>query len=496
MIFRILDQGKKQEFNESDFPLAVKILSSGGFGFASGADADSIATFEFLDTQLFMRVQQDAELIFINGKVLEDSKRLNTGDEIQINESKFIVKAETGLVELTGVQKPKEPEVEPEEPPVIAALPAKKMHPGLRNAIITGFVFLLLGVIYVLSAASVRITVTPDPKSLSLSGFPPVIKIADGYLALPGQYKVNAQREGYRDLQETVRVTLGSDASYEYKFQKLPGLLDIVSIPVEGAKVELDGKVIGMTPMRLFEIEAGSHQLTFTAPRFSTIVRTVDIEGAGKRQALEVALEPDWGTLKVESQPQGAEVLLNGERLGITPLITEPIAGEYQIKLNKEGWRPITDNVTVESGKINDVLLYTLQKVDGTVEVTSKPEGARVSLNGMFEGNTPITLKMESEKEHQLSISKNGFITAEQTLRVQKDEVQNINIALEPEYGTVFIMSRPAGAALSIDGNVMEGPATRRLRLITLPHTIEISKAGYQTFTTTLTPTRGAIQKN
>ena len=365
----------------------------------------------------------------------------------------------------------------------------------LRNGIIGFFVFLILCVTFVLLAAPVRFTITPTPDSSSLRGFPLPVKIGDRYMALPGSYHVVAQKEGYRELKESIKVKYGSDSSLSYNLLKLPGLLKVVSQPVINAEVQVDGSVIGNTPLSSYELEAGSYELSIVAQRYIPNVQTIEIQGMGVRQSVEVTLKPGWGTLQIESEPEGADVWLNGVEAGQTPLKTEPMGGGYKLELRKDGWQPILDKVKIEPGVLLTMPQFKFRKVDGKLELTSEPSGARVMLNGEFRGHTPIILKIISEQDHQIRLSKSGFMTASRSIRVERDKPKIVDIRLEPEYGTVFIISQPADAVLRVDGKKVKGPASQRLRLTVLPHRIEVSKTGYETFSTTLTPTAGVSKK-
>jgi TonB family protein len=57
--------------------------------------------------------------------------------------------------------------------------------------------------------------------------------------------------------------------------------------------------------------------------------------------ASAVASAPSSGTMQVESQPEGAAVIVNGEPRGLTPLVLNGLAwGRYQIEIAKSGHEP------------------------------------------------------------------------------------------------------------------------------------------------------------
>ena len=66
-----------------------------------------------------------------------------------------------------------------------------------------------------------------------------------------------------------------------------------------GARVWADGAAVGETPVGRLELEAGRHEIRLTTERYKPATRTVDIEGMGNQQFVEVTLQQGWGTLLV-----------------------------------------------------------------------------------------------------------------------------------------------------------------------------------------------------
>jgi formylglycine-generating enzyme required for sulfatase activity len=370
-------------------------------------------------------------------------------------------------------------------------LPKKENDPLVRNCMIALFFILFACIVFVLTSSPIRVVTTPLPDNMFVKGFPPPIAIFDRYLALPGKYSIVAQKKGYKNLKKSITVKLGSNLSFEYDFQKLPGLLDIMSGSVNGAEVLIDGEKVGDTPLTSLEVEAGRHELTIMTERYLNNVKVIEVQGMGVRQSIDVVLEPGWGTVNIQSVPEGSDVYLDGISVGQTPLTTNPMRGEYTLELSLDGWQTTHADVKIEPGQVITLPPFEMQKVDGKLELTSMPTGARVMINDEFRGVTPITIPIPSETTHTLSLSKSGFKTMSQTVQVGRDEVRKLNLQLETEYGIVFIVSDPADAILKVDGNVMEGFASRRLSLATFPHQIEISRDGYEPYCVTVTPTLG-----
>ena len=215
-------------------------------------------------------------------------------------------------------------------------LPGKEIDSRLYNWLIAAFVILSACILFVLVSSPLKITITPEPDKVSVKGLLPLVKMDGRYLAFPGKYRIKAKKKGCKDLEEELVVRLGSNYSYDYELQKLPGLLSVGSKPVSNAEVQIDGKTIGSTPISLFEIAAGSHEIRIEAERYIPDIQPIEIQGMGIEQSIEVTLEPGWGTLIVNSDPEGSQVQLNGAIIGETPLETKPMAGAYKLELSKE----------------------------------------------------------------------------------------------------------------------------------------------------------------
>lgn len=95
------------------------------------------------------------------------------------------------------------------------------------------------------------------------------------------------------------------------------GLLKIVTVP-EGALASLGSRVLGKTPLEL-AMEPGRFRIRLEALGHEPAEAEVRVsEGLASR--LDWALVREQGTLEVTSDPPGAEVWVDGGRVGTTPL--------------------------------------------------------------------------------------------------------------------------------------------------------------------------------
>ncbi len=130
--------------------------------------------------------------------------------------------------------------------------------------------------------------------------------------------------------------------------------VDIFSDPVS-ALVTMDGKPIGKTPMRLSDVPLGPHQIEVRKDGYVPLERSFEAEPKANYE-ISVTLKPIVNSLRILSSPPGAEVVVNGEPRGKTPVLLDKLgSGTYDVtvKLNdKEQQR----KVELKDGRLEELL--------------------------------------------------------------------------------------------------------------------------------------------
>jgi formylglycine-generating enzyme required for sulfatase activity len=320
------------------------------------------------------------------------------------------------------------------------------------------------------------------------------VTVGKRLLALPGRYTVTASLAGHQPLQETVTVTMGGLQEFRLQLEPLPGRVSILLEPPVACRVSVDGAAVATGADAITAIPGGNHLVHIETDRYLPVTEHVDIAGLGQEQQLAYTLQPGWATVQLASQPAGATVQLDGEQAGVTPLATEILRGPHTLVLSLEKHKPVTVQQDFIAGTLVQLDDIVLPPADGRLALSSAPEGATISVGGVFYGTTPATLTLESGKEHSVRLTRPGYQMIDKPVRLAPEEEQVLELSLAPEYGVIFVKASPADATLMLDGKPA-GTATRRLSLATRAHTLEFRKPGYLTQTLTLTP-RAGVSKN
>lgn len=372
----------------------------------------------------------------------------------------------------------------------------KRAQGGKKLRYLAGGIFLLLvaAAVFVLTARSVEVSVEPAPEEFSIAGFPPVLKFGPRFLALKGEYTVQASRQGYQNLAETITVQENGLNRFSLMLEKLPGLVDMVSSPLDGAEVFIDDLFVGVTPLAGFEVSAGEHRLRLVKELYLAFEQVIQVEGLGRKQHFEFVLQPAWGEVTLASDPAGAAIFAGETELGRTPLTIEFPGGQHTLTLRKEGFSSVEMELEVRAGGNHTPGKVTLSPAPATVLVESAPAGAAVSLDGAFKGTTPVTLSLSSKEQHMISLSLSGHEGKKSMLTLAPGASRELSFTLQPEYGIVFVTTEPPEAELLIDGKP-HGKATGRLRLTARQHTLTVQARGHETAKRIVTPSKANSQQ-
>jgi formylglycine-generating enzyme required for sulfatase activity len=468
--------------------------------------------------ELFIQPSEDrstAEPVTCNGVPLTASRWLGDRDEVGVGSQRLRCEVSSDTVRLALVQKAP-PEVKPPEvdvsgvPQASAAgrritptdfkprwqSPPPRSHFSIRPRslmMIVAVVLLAACAFFVLTARAVRIETSPATEQLDIRGSWLTPKFGDSYLLRPGSYTVAAELEGYRSLSETLTVNGDTPSVVGFVFEPLGGLLTIISSPVDGAEITIDGEPSGTTPAYEIELGAGEHTVEIAAPLHLPYQTTVVFEPGEPPRELAAVLVPNWAPLTITTTPANATVFLDGTAVGSTPLEHRVEAGEFLLELRRQGFKPFSRRLRATAAEAVDLGLIQLVPVDGSLSVTSDPTGATVTVNGVFRGTAPLDLDFAPGTTNQVTVSMAGRSTFATTIEISSGRRSEVRAVLEMLTGEVAVTSLPPRAELLIDG-VPSGTTDQILELDARPHQIEIRLDGYVPYRTTLTPEPGLPQ--
>ena len=265
--------------------------------------------------------------------------------------------------------------------------------------------------------------------------------------------------------------------------------LRVTSSPA-GAAIFLDNETLGLygrTP-RTLAASRGEHRLIVKLAGFEPYTQMIHMK---RTQELHVHAEliRRQGAVHVSSTPSRARVRLGGEdgpTLGWTPGDLSAPIGRALLHISREGYRPVTTEVSVEEAEPRrlDVVLPPLPPPTGQLRIVSNVSSALVELDGHKVGFSPMVLDV-GEGPHGLMVSKDGFRSWTGTVAITRAETNAINVTLEAMLGRVRVIANVPSALVYVDGSET-GFAPVVIPLSDGEHQLLVERPGYR-------PWRGTV---
>ncbi len=351
-----------------------------------------------------------------------------------------------------------------------------------------------LPIIYFLfSARSITVVTSPPAEQLNINGGP-VLPLGNRYLLLPGEYTLEAAAPDHYPLRESFLVTDERGQNFAFELILLPDIVSVISSPVSTASVIIDGQAVGQTPLKDFEVPAGEHTLELTAPRYQVYSEILNLSGGGKRLDLSAELLPAWSEVSIDSTPPGATISVSGEELGLTPATLEILEGRHQILLTLPGYKAWHTRLEVPANDTLTVPRAELEAAEGRLLVTTRPGNANILVDKQFVGRSELELYLAPGKNYQIEAFKAGYHNASKSATVVSGQQQTLVLTLREELGEIVFRTQPENVTVTVNGR--ETALNKgKIQLPAVPQRITISKAGYVSYQTTITPKPGFTQQ-
>ncbi|HSQ41923.1 MAG TPA: PEGA domain-containing protein [Fibrobacteraceae bacterium] len=316
--------------------------------------------------------------------------------------------------------------------------------------------------------AWLNLQIHPEGTKVFFNGKPQVRADFRDLLLSSGRLAIRVEKEDYVPWSDTLNLVARQTITRKVNLLPLYGSLSVkASVP---ATVALNGVIMGRTPWVNSRLQPGHYLVQVSADDYKTMVDSFDLV-AGQRVSRNVTLEPRYAKLSVSSSVP-ATATLNGTVLGHTPCESAHLEpGHYRLQVAAADYQTIKDSFDLIAGQSLSRNV-TLQSIYAKLLVKSSVP-ATVSLNGTVVDRTPLASERLQPGHYQMQVSANDYKTEEVSLDLVSGQTINLDLILQPLYGTLLVTSsEPAmltlnGVQVGVtpwQGNRLE-PGHYRLRL-------------------------------
>ncbi len=265
------------------------------------------------------------------------------------------------------------------------------------------------------------------------------------YSVYPGWHNVRVTKSGYYAFSKDVQVNAGSTASVSASLSQISqrGSLSVSSTP-SGAGIYVDTIYQGETNTNVGDLSTGTHTVTLKKAGYQTWSRQYTVYSSQTTYLtaqLTPVSNPTTGDLEVSSAPSGAAVYVDTDYQGTTtpgsPLDVVALSpGTHTVVLKKSGYSDYTTTVNIRAGQTAQVAATLAQSGQpsktASVQITSDPSGADVSINNLYMGITPLTAQNVQPGPSTVKIALDGYTPYTSTVQISAGQSLQINAALSP----------------------------------------------------------------
>lgn len=147
------------------------------------------------------------------------------------------------------------------------------------------------------------------------------------------------------------------------------GSLSLTTQPENGATISLNGKILNQkTPYVNEMLSSGKYEITVKKKFYESVTRIVDIKD-GDSLSIDISMPRAYGSVRIESEPSEADVFIDDNECGTTPVTLNILQGSHVLKLMKSGYRKLEITFVLDEKVLNlNEKLDTIQELDMIVD--------------------------------------------------------------------------------------------------------------------------------
>jgi formylglycine-generating enzyme required for sulfatase activity len=196
----------------------------------------------------------------------------------------------------------------------------------------------------------------------------------------------------------------------------------------QGANFYVDNQLVGKTPLSTEILETGS-AIRLELAGHKTHRQKVNVQAGSSTQHPIISMVVSDGLLYINSLPTGANVTINSQFLGTTPLETQlPPYKTYRLELFKQGYLKAVKSISLQPEQTSRVQAELTPDL-GDVTINLLPADAEIQVDGESYGKGSRTLSL-STRSHQLTIQKTGYQSKSLNITPKANQAQSINVSL------------------------------------------------------------------
>lgn len=254
-------------------------------------------------------------------------------------------------------------------------------------------------------------TVTPKNAALEFNGEPLELD-ETGYaeIGVPyGTYNYRVSCLDYHTSAGTLEVKDGFKPEVNIELTPNFGWIEVnAAHDFYGASIYINGKKVGTAPLAKTQLKSGAHKLRVEKELYKDYESSVTIED-GKLFSVQLAeMMPNFANVELVVDKK-SEIWVDGELKGIGKWNGPLEIGDHRVETKQISHVPSTETVRIFDAEPRVIQLKQPLPLYSSMEITSVPSRAKVFIDGVEMGMTPLILNEVLIGTRELTFEKEGY---------------------------------------------------------------------------------------
>ena len=254
-------------------------------------------------------------------------------------------------------------------------------------------------------------TVTPKNATLEFDG--ETLELDEtGYaeIGVPyGSYSYRVSCPDYHTSAGTLEVKDGFKPEVNIDLTPNFGWLEVsAAADFQDADIYVDGKKVGVTPLAKTQMKSGAHKVKVVKHLYKDYESAVTIED-GKLFSFELTeMVPNYANVELVVDEK-SEIWVDGELKGIGKWNGPLEIGDHSVETRQISHLPSSETVRIFDAEPRVIQLKQPAPLYSSMEITSVPSRAKVFIDGVEVGVTPVVLNEVLIGMRELAFEKEGY---------------------------------------------------------------------------------------
>ena len=250
--------------------------------------------------------------------------------------------------------------------------------------------------------------------------------------------------------EESGTVMVNDRMTIEKKLRPAYGYIDVTTSPEQGAKVYVDAKYIGESPIKTDKLASGTHTIRVMKDMYMMKEQSFTVTD-GQTTNANITMTANFVMLTVDTDAD-SDIYVDEEYKGKGKWTGRVSEGLHNVEARKANHRSSTKTVDLVLGENKTIALEAPQPISGSIDVNSSPMSAEIYIDGTHYGQTPNYINEILIGTHELKLEKQGCSPITKTITIKEGETCTVNEKLQTGKEIVINTDR-SGDKIYVDNN-------------------------------------------